>query len=44
VGLVAVLVHGHLLELERVDNVVDLLDIVVGALVGLLGGSVGTSV
>lgn len=43
-GLVASLVHGHLGELEGVDDVVDLLDTILGTLIGLLGGSVGTGV
>jgi hypothetical protein len=44
VGLVAVLVHGHLGELEGVDDVVDLGNTVLNTLLSLLGGSVGTSV
>lgn len=44
VGQVALLVEAGGLETERVDDVVDLDLGILNALVGLLGGSVGTSV
>jgi hypothetical protein len=44
VGQVALLVEGCLGQAERVDDVDLGLDIVVGTLLGLLSGSVGTGV
>ena len=44
VGEVALLVERGLLETERADDVVDLDDLVLEILSGLLGGSVGTDV
>lgn len=44
VGEVALLVERGLLETERADDVVDLDDLVLEILGGLLGGSVGTNV
>jgi hypothetical protein len=41
---VALLVELGLLETERVDNVVDLLDGILDTLLGLLGGSVGANI
>ena len=44
VGEVALLVERGALETERVDDIVDLGDLVIEILSSLLGGSVGTDV
>jgi hypothetical protein len=44
VGEVALLVEAGLVQAERVDDIDLSLGLVVGTLLGLLGGSVGTSV
>ncbi len=44
VGEVALLVEGGGLQAEGVDDVVDLGDLVLEGLLGLLGGGVGTGV
>jgi hypothetical protein len=44
IGQVPLLIERRRLETERVHNVVDLDGLVLDALLGLLGGGVGTSV